>query len=119
VDDSAGDYLVNPKHVASPYVILSFDTTPKGAADNANGVHPYDKTCRREVVTRTANPDCWCQISEFRRLSGIGGIVNPSLNLHGHPLVRAPLDAVEVFEKSGMQQLAQNHSFIQKLELVP
>lgn len=114
LDDAAPEYFVNPKGAASPYMILSFDTTQKGKDDLANGIHPYDKTCRPQIVAREANPDYWKLIDEFRRLTGIGGVVNTSLNLHGDPLVHTPLDAVAVLERSGLRNLALNDFLIQK-----
>jgi carbamoyltransferase len=114
LDEAAPLYFVNPKQAASPYMILSFDTTQKGKDDLANGIHPYDKTCRPQIVSREANPDYWKLIDEFRQLTGIGGVVNTSLNLHGDPLVHTPLDAITVLEQSQLRLLALNDFLIQK-----
>ena len=114
LDDAAPRYFVNPKRAASPYMILSFDTTEKGKDDLANGIHPYDKTCRPQIVGREENPDYWQLIDEFRQLTGIGGVVNTSLNLHGDPLVHTPLDAITVLEKSELRHLALNEFLVQK-----
>jgi carbamoyltransferase len=116
LDEVAPTYFVNPKGAASPYMILSFDTTQKGRDDLANGIHPYDKTCRPQVVSREANPDYWRLIDEFRQLTGIGGVVNTSLNLHGDPLVHTPLDAITVLERSELRHLALNEYLIQKAD---
>jgi carbamoyltransferase len=114
LDEAAPLYFVNPKQAASPYMILSFDTTQKGKDDLANGIHPYDKTCRPQIVSREANPDYWKLIDEFRQLTGIGGVVNTSLNLHGDPLVHTPLDAITVLERSQLRHLALNEFLVQK-----
>ncbi len=114
LDDAAPLYFVNPKQATSAYMILSFDTTQKGRDDLANGIHPYDKTCRPQIVGREANPDYWKLIDEFRNLTGIGGVVNTSLNLHGDPLVHTPLDAVTVLERSELRHLALNEYLVQK-----
>jgi len=114
LDEAAPTYFVNPKQAASPYMILSFDTTQKGKDDLANGIHPYDKTCRPQIVSREANPDYWKLIDEFRQLTGIGGVVNTSLNLHGDPLVHTPLDAITVLERSQLRHLALNEFLVQK-----
>jgi len=114
LDEAAPLYFVNPKQAASPYMILSFDTTQKGKDDLANGIHPYDKTCRTQIVSREANPDYRKLIDEFRQLTGIGGVVNTSLNLHGDPLVHTPLDAITVLERSQLRHLALNEFLVQK-----
>jgi carbamoyltransferase len=116
LDESAPLYFVNPKRAASPYMILSFDTTQKGQDDLVNGIHPYDKTCRPQIVSREANPDYWKLIDEFRQLTGIGGVVNTSLNLHGDPLVHTPLDAIAVLERSELRHLALNEFLVQKAD---
>jgi carbamoyltransferase len=118
LEEAAPQYFINPKRAASPYMILSFDTTQKGRSDLANGIHPYDKTCRPQVVNHDANPEYWRLIDEFRHLTGIGGIVNTSLNLHGDPLVHTPLDAVTVLERSELRHLALNEFLVQKAERV-
>ena len=95
---------------------LSSDTTQKGkkTVHLANGIHSYDKTCRPQIVSREANPDYWKLIDEFRQLTGIGGVVNTSLNLHGDPLVHTPLDAITVLERSQLRHLALNEFLVQK-----
>lgn len=106
LDEDAGRYLINPKGVAAPYMILSFDTTPEGAEQVRAGVHPYDLTCRPQVVTQEHNPAYWDLIRRFRDLTGVGALLNTSLNLHGSPLVHRPEDAVEVLLESGLNHLA-------------
>lgn len=106
LSEESARYLVNPKQVDAPYMILSFDTTPEGARDLAAGVHPYDKTCRPQTVTAETNPDYWTLIDLFRQRTGVGGLLNTSLNLHGLPLVHHPRDAVEVMRRSGLRRLA-------------
>ena len=57
-------------------------------------------------------------LDEFRQLTGIGGVVNTSLNLHGDPLVHTPLDAVTVLERSELRHLALNEFLVQKADRV-
>jgi carbamoyltransferase len=112
--EAADEYLVNPKRIPAPHMILSFDTTPRGAVELRAGIHPYDKSCRPQVVTREANPDYWDLIDRFRQKTGVGGILNTSLNLHGLPLVHRPEDAIEVMEKSGLRRLAMGPFLVTK-----
>jgi carbamoyltransferase len=99
-------YLENPKRVPSPYMILSFATTEEGARSMRAGLHPYDRTCRPQVVDRGWNPEYWDLIDKFSRLTGVGGLLNTSLNLHGLPLAHRPDDALEVLLHSGLRHLA-------------
>lgn len=107
-------YLKNPKHVTAPYMILSFDTTAAGGEQLKAGTHPYDRTCRPQVVTQDSNAAYWDLIQRFASRSGVGGVLNTSLNLHGLPLVHRPRDAVHVLLNSGLNWLAVGPFLISK-----
>lgn len=106
LEEHADEYLINPKRIAAPHMILSFDTTPLGSSLMKAGIHPYDRSCRPQVVSRAENPDYWDLIERFRQQTGLGAVLNTSLNLHGLPLVHRPEDAMEVLLKSGLKRLA-------------
>ncbi|MEK7611529.1 MAG: carbamoyltransferase C-terminal domain-containing protein [Patescibacteria group bacterium] len=113
--ERAGDYLVNPKNVEAPYMVLSFATTPLGRGDLKAALHPYDFTCRPQIVEESWNPKYYKIIKEFENLTGIGGVLNTSFNLHGYPIVLGPKEAYNAFEKSGLQYLALENYLISKL----
>ena len=95
-------------------MILTFDTTDCNQ-DLRAGAHPYDLTVRPQVVEREWNPKYYRVIEEFERLSGKrGGVLNTSFNLHGHPLVNSPTDALDVFERSGLKHLAIENYLVSK-----
>ena len=48
-------------------------------------------------------------IREFERRTGVGAVLNTSLNLHGEPIVGGAADAVDTFERSGLRHLAVGH----------
>jgi carbamoyltransferase len=114
-DKQAERCLVNPKHARSPYMILTFDTTDC-IRDLRAGAHPYDLTVRPQVVERDWNPKYYHLIEEFERISGKrGGVLNTSFNLHGHPLVSSPADALDVFQRSGLRHLAIENYLLSKV----
>lgn len=113
-DKQAKACLVNPKNVASPYMILTFGSTPM-IRDFQSGAHPYDRTVRPQVVYREWNPDYYRLIELFAEKTGKnGGLLNTSFNLHGFPLVGTPLDALDVFERSGLRHLALESWIVSK-----
>jgi len=113
-EKQALECLVNPKGIPSPYMILTFDTTDR-IRDFKAGAHPYDLTVRPQVVERDWNPSYYRLIEEFEHLSGKrGGVLNTSFNLHGHPLVSSPGDALDVFERSGLRYLAIENYLLSK-----
>ncbi len=108
------DYLVNPKALASPYMMLAFATNPKRRDEIVAALHPHDGTARAHVVDQAWNPDYHRVIREFERRTGIGAVLNTSFNLHGEPLVGSPADAVDTFERSGLPHLALDRWLISK-----
>ncbi len=108
------DYLVNPKGLASPYMMLAFPTNPKRRDEIAAAVHPHDGTARAHIVDEAWNPGYYRLIREFERRTGIGAVLNTSFNLHGEPLVCSPQDAVDTFERSGLPHLALGRFLISK-----
>jgi carbamoyltransferase len=113
-DRQATECLVNPKGVRAPYMILTFDSTDR-IEDFKAGAHPYDLTVRPQVVERDWNPSYYRVLEEFEKISGKrGGLLNTSFNLHGHPLVSAPEDALDVFNRSGLKHLAIEDYLISK-----
>lgn len=90
------------------------------AKENINSVipavlHPSDFTARIHLVKKEINNDYYDLIKNFKQISGIGLILNTSLNLHGKPIARNANDCLEILNKSdidGMQ--IENFLFIKK-----
>ena len=111
--ERSSDYIVNPKNIRSPYMILTFDTTDR-YVDIAAGTHPYDHTVRPQVVEQSWNPRYHALIKEFESITGVGGVLNTSFNLHGYPIASSPADSLDVFDRSGLRNLAIEDWLVQK-----
>ena len=112
--ERAGDYLVNPKGFASPYMMLAMPTRPEARDALAAAIHPQDATARPQILEREWNPEYHAVIREFERRTGVGAVLNTSFNLHGEPIVGGAADAVDTFERSGLPHLAVGHWLISK-----
>ena len=108
------DYFFNPKKIQSPFMTVAFDTTELGAKHFKAAIHPHDKTIRPQVIKREHNPEYYDLIKEFEKITGIGGLLNTSLNLHGEPVVCSPTDAVHTFVNSDLDMLLMNDYLIQR-----
>ena len=108
------DYLINPKGLASPYMMLTFPTNPKRRDEIVAAVHQHDGTARAHILDEAWNPAYYRVIREFERRTGIGAVLNTSFNLHGEPLVCSAEDAVDTFERSGLPHLAIGRWLISK-----
>jgi carbamoyltransferase len=111
--ERCADYVVNPKNVRAPYMILSFDTTERWR-DLRAAIHPFDRTARPQEVLQEWNPSYHALLTEFQGLTGIGAVLNTSFNLHGFPIVSRPEDALDVFNRSGLTHLAIGNWLVSK-----
>ena len=108
------DYLVGVNDYLAPYMAITFETKPKAHTELIAALHPYDLTSRPQMVTTESNPSYHALISHFEQLTGVGGILNTSFNLHGEPNVENPEDALRTFALSGLPHIAIGNYLISK-----
>lgn len=109
------DYIENPKNIEAPYMIMAFRSTELAKKELRAAMHQADFTIRPQVLERDWNPEYYDIIKEFENITGIGGVLNTSFNLHGKPIVASPEDAVkETFENSGLKHLILGKYLISK-----
>lgn len=113
LSERAADYVINPKNVSMPYMILTCDTTDR-RSEIAAAIHPFDFTVRPQVVEYDWNPRYHTLLREFEGLTGIGGILNTSFNLHGYPIASSPWDSLDVLDRSGLTTLAIENWLVEK-----
>ncbi len=70
------------------------------------GVMNVDGSCRPQMVADNAPGPYAALLREMRVRTGVGAVLNTSLNIHGEPLVCDPAQALEVFYTSGADALA-------------
>lgn len=108
------DYLYMGEGMEAPYMAITFNTKPLAHRELIAALHPYDLTSRPQLVREETNPAYHALIKEFENLTGIGGILNTSFNLHGEPNVEKPEDALRTFELSGLPHLAIGNYLLSK-----
>ena len=112
--EKSENYLIKPKKVDAPYMILTFDTKSEKRRSMRAAIHPYDGTARPQEVYREWNEDYWRLIKYFEDLTGEAVVLNTSFNLHGYPVVYSPEDALFVLENSGLRTLALGNFLLRK-----
>lgn len=88
------------------FMIEAFDTTEEGAQCLPAALHPFDQTIRPQIVSKSTHRTYHALISEFARITGVGGLLNTSFNLHGSPIVGSPETAVKTFMSSSLDALS-------------
>ncbi len=107
-------YLVNPKNIQSPYMMIAFEATEKAKLDLPATLHPKDLTCRPQIINQEINPDYYAIITQFEGITGISALLNTSLNIHGEPIVCSPDDAIDLFLKTDLQYLLVEDFLLKK-----
>ena len=93
------------KNINTKFMTHSVDTTDYGQANLPSAIHPFDKTARPQTVNKKSNYEYFQLISEFKKITGIGCILNTSFNIHGEPIVNNPKDAIKSFLNCGLEFL--------------
>jgi carbamoyltransferase len=116
LDSFAGRYLTgyDPAKVDASYMITAFEVRPDAVSPLRAALHQGDMTARPQVLRRDANPEFYALVERFSELTGVGAVLNTSLNLHGQPLVATPAQALYTFENSGLRNLALGPFLVRK-----
>jgi len=96
------------------YMTNCLETTPMGRKKLSAAIHPYDYTCRPQIIEKGQNKEFEKIISEFGRFSGVYALLNTSFNLHGFPIVNDVEDAWNVFLKTNIDGLLLENYLILK-----
>ncbi len=107
-------YIVNPGSIRAPYMIMGFDTKPEHRHEIVAGIHQADKSVRPQVLEQDFNPAYHRIISKFHEKTGIGAVLNTSLNMHGDPLINLPEEAIDMMKRSDLDYLVLGNYLITK-----
>lgn len=116
LDTAASRYLegYDERRVQAPYMITAFDATRLGRQHLRAAMHQGDHTIRPQVLEEYVNPSYYRLIKAFEHKTGVGAVLNTSLNLHGYPLAATMEQALTTFERSDLQYLALGNFLIRK-----
>ena len=96
------------------YMTNCLETKNLGKSLLSAAIHPYDKTCRPQILIKKDNPFYYSLISHFGKKTGIYGLLNTSFNLHGYPIVNNSSDAIRVFKETNLDGLILSNYLIIK-----
>ncbi len=81
--EDAARYLDVPSTIDLRFMTCTVDSTAEGRANLVSCLHPYDGTARPQIVAPTKNSRYYDLIKKFKNLTGVGAVLNTSLNIHG------------------------------------
>ncbi|MFL2603732.1 MAG: carbamoyltransferase [Flavobacteriaceae bacterium] len=74
-----------------------------------------DFSARIQTVSKKTNFRYWSLINEFKKITGVGVLVNTSFNVRGEPIVNSPEDAFRCFMNTEMDVLViENFIYLKK-----
>ena len=115
LEEDANKIMHVIKNHKNPYMTISFDVRKEFVDKIPAAVHPFDKTCRPQFVSKKTNLEYYKLIKEFKKITDIGVLLNTSFNLHGEPIVFTPKDAIKSFLKSGLEYLYIGKYLVKKI----
>ena len=105
LDSEAPRLLADWDSCRNRFMTMAFEVAPEYRQCLA-GVTSIDGTCRPQFVPDSDPGAFAALLREVRQRWGAAVVLNTSFNIHGEPLVCSPVEAVDVFLRSGADALA-------------
>jgi len=99
--------------IESPFMIL-MDYVPEKTGKRVPAIVHVDRSTRPQTVKKEQNPDFYGLLTEFKKLTGTGVLLNTSLNRAIEPVVMTPENAIDCFLGTAIDVLVFNNSIIVK-----
>jgi len=112
LDIYADRYIINPKKLNTKFMTMAFDSTDEARKNIPAALHPADFTVRPQVISYEDNPKYYELISRFEGRTGVGALLNTSMNLHGDPIVNSMKDIEIMLENSDIDAVFVNDEFL-------
>ena len=90
------------------------ETYPNFRGKLIAAIHPYDKTCRPQILSKKENPFYYKIINEFGKKSGVYSLLNTSLNTHGNPIINNELQAINILKNTNLDAIIIGKYLIEK-----
>jgi len=87
--------------------------TKKICEDLVPAIVHIDKTARPQTVYKEKNNFLYTLLSEYKKITGFGLLINTSFNVHEEPIVESCEDALRAFEMSKLDYLVLENLVIQ------
>ena len=113
-DIDAVDYFILPQRPECYENMTVTCMTTKLAQDTCAAIVHLDKTARPQIVSESKNPWLFQVLTQFKRITGCGVLINTSFNIHEEPIVRTADDAFVSFITAGLDVLVTDGQHIRQ-----
>jgi carbamoyltransferase len=97
----------------SPYMLLVAPVRPEWRDVIPSVVHE-DNSARIQTVSARSNPAFYQLLQEFKRITGLGVLLNTSFNKRRTPIVETPDQAMDMYANSALDVLVMNRKVLVK-----
>lgn len=111
LEDYYQDYFLTKE--TSPYMSRIVKIKNADKARKVPGVVHIDGTSRIQTVNKNQNEKYYNLINEFYKITGVPMLLNTSFNCN-EPIVETPEEAIETFNKTGLDLLIINDYILRK-----
>ena len=116
IEEMGSSYLNCIKGVNYQHMSVGARTTQLGKKSLIAGLHPADLTARPNIISNATNPNYHKLMKAFKAKTGVGALLNTSLNIHGFPIVRTEKEAFDVLDKTDIDGMIIGDSLVLKNE---
>ena len=120
IDEDEKKSFKTPKNVdiseSMKYMTITVNCTAY-MIKNCPAVVHVDKTARPQIISSKQNYEFYQILKEYKKITGIGSLVNTSFNLHDEPIVETPEDALRSFIIAGLDLLILGENLIYKKDV--
>jgi carbamoyltransferase len=110
--DDANEVLEDLKGTPNKFMTMGY-MVKKEKQKYLKGVMNIDGSCRPQIIPNSELRYAKL-LSEYKKLSGIGVLLNTSFNLHGEPLICSPEDALSTFSRTPAKYLILENYLVTK-----
>lgn len=112
MEEKVNEYIKNNKKCDLSYMTFTSDSLINMRKDFIATLHPADHTMRIQSVKSDMSPSFHRLLKLFYKKSGLPGVLNTSLNIHGKPIVKNPVDIAN--ELLNVSKISINNIIIDK-----
>ncbi|MGD3111998.1 carbamoyltransferase family protein [Streptomyces sp. YGL11-2] len=104
LDTDLHELFDTPGSTPTTYMLCTAAVREEHRAAVAGVVHA-DGSARVQSVSRDVNENFWTLLTEVKRHTGAGCVVNTSFNVKGQPLIMDPRTAIDTFVRTSLDRL--------------
>ena len=112
LDEDIDNYFKIPADTDMRYMMSGLHTTPLGYESIPGGLHQGDRTGRPQLMKESLNPEVYSMLRAFKEITGVGGTINTSFNIHGEPIVCTSDDALKTMQNCDLDGVWINNRVI-------